>query len=64
MNTHLPARKEMHTTHLQLMQLLQPNDCSLAITASLTSLFALLKAGDGNLHDSGLSGHDKINLLW
>ena len=46
-------KKEMHTTHLQLMQLLQ-----LAIT-SLTFLFAALIAVDGTLHDSRPSRHGK-----
>ena len=43
-------KKEMQTTHLQLMQLLQ-----LAIT-SLTSLFAALFAVDGTSRDSKPSG--------
>ena len=47
------TKKEMHTTHLQPMLLLQ-----LAIT-SLTSLFAALIAVDGTLHGSGPSGHSK-----
>ena len=47
------TKKEMHTTHLQLMQLLH-----LAIT-SLTFVFATLLTVDGTLHDSGPSGHGK-----
>ena len=54
-HTCLPTRKTevMHTTHLQLMQLLQ-----LAITF-LTSLFAALIVVDGTSHDSRPSGHGK-----
>ena len=41
------TKKEMHTTHLQVMQLLQ-----LSII-SLTSLFTALLTVDGTSHDSG-----------
>ena len=53
--TRLPSRKteEMHTTHLQLMQLLQ-----LAIT-SLTFLFAALIDVDNTSRDSGPPGYGK-----
>ena len=50
------TKKEMQVTHLQLIQLFQ-----LTIT-SLTSLFTAVIAFDGTLHDSGSSGHGKINL--
>ena len=43
-------KKEMHTTHLQLMQL---------AISSLTSLFAALIAIDGTSRDSGPSGCGK-----
>ena len=48
--TCLPTQKteEMHTTHLQLMQLLHA-----------ASLFATLIAVDGTSRDSGPSGHGK-----
>ena len=45
--------KEMHTTHLQLMRLLQ-----LAITF-LICLFAALITVDGTSHDNKRSGHGK-----
>ena len=47
------TKKEIHKTHLQLMQLLQ-----FAIT-SLTSLFAALTTADGTSYDTGPSGHGK-----
>ena len=52
-NTRLPMQKEMHTTCLQLIQLLQ-----LVITSS-TSLFAALIAVDGTSRDSRPSGNGK-----
>ena len=50
--TRLPSRKteDMHTTHLQLMQLLQ---------LAITSLFGALITVDGTSRDSGPSGHGK-----